>query len=684
MLNNDYLKKILEALVAQGSEDGVNYYDTNEKSTTSSFHLSNETPYLVLFKKMPNLEGQGGEEISLKGYEPLPLTNQSIEGKHFFESAPELNENDEILITNTSPIQMHSIDETEENEQEILGFGIVDSNMANKILIAWGRLQDDQGHLVKSAEEASPAEGTAPKLTGGGVPIFDPGTLTLAFSNSEGGLEEELQKNLLKMIVNYHDGTNPTQRITFNSYYPKVALFTDLEEKEEPDITGYTRKNLYGFTPTVAPDEEYNGLQFKESAFIEGTTGSVERPGEAYAKIKNTNEIQMSAITGDTDGLPPIKVYGFGIFAQDDPNDSSSTRLVAWGPLVDENDKAVDFNSAPTLSKGSVPIFYKEKFKMQLGGENTETYIALDKMELDLYKLLREEPADWSEKYQDYYTRENIKFSPNTDLIWDEEKEYYKKVNEPIYELIVEEPADFSTTPYLYYKELEENKFVPATQRDQWASGTYYKKTSNNTGDITAEDPNDLYYLGVDFKPGEYTGQPTFISSNLTAFSVDDATGAIDYKQENGQKGTFTAILNQKETKIGTLEYTYRNPKIADVQFTIQGEEIQGNDITFRKVSGKQNKIISISFIDANKNFTNAEQNSLVIKTATIENKSYNVSELTPTVSDDAKTIDLFINNLTSPSSGIMGTLVINYTCNAFKNLPYLPPKKYTIRYADQ
>lgn len=130
--------------------------------------------------------------------------------------------------------------------------------------------------------------------------------------------------------------------------------------------TGYGRKTLWGDAPTSGE------AQFSKRSYYNGQ----------YKKciIQNTDEIQMPNLSLELPNENKYYVVGFGIYAAGGDEDipSSQKRLVAWGPLVDANgDRVVasqdsNVNTAPILTRGSVPIFYKQNFKLLLGGDSSD------------------------------------------------------------------------------------------------------------------------------------------------------------------------------------------------------------------------------------------------------------------------------------------------------------------------
>jgi len=120
---------------------------------------------------------------------------------------------------------MHSIDENETNVAQIMGFGIYaleetpeseegkSSIDENSRLVAWGPLVDDNGDPVTADTEegGQTIVGTAPKITGGSVPIFYEtdfillfGGATVTISNNEiclGALCADICTGVLNTVV---------------------------------------------------------------------------------------------------------------------------------------------------------------------------------------------------------------------------------------------------------------------------------------------------------------------------------------------------------------------------------------------------------------------------------------------------------------------------------------------------
>ncbi len=368
--------KILNGLVTQGSSNGLS------GNTNNSFHCYNAE--LALFTTVPGVGGDGGVEVNLDGYARIALTGKSIGGQSKFGvSAAWDSTAGKYRISNTGPIQMHAIDKDEEDTAEVLGFGIYAatsaSNSATKRLLAWGPLVDDNGDPVVASdpEAVPPVVGTAPVLVGGGVPVFYTGDFELLFGGENGGMASAECISLLNTLVQMGStgATTGVTEFTLNSYSPELALFTtvpdaqgnngvevptEIEVGGETVETGYTRKALWGYTPTTGV------LQFAEPAGFSGT--------DLKVTVANTEEVQMSAISATLGQGTSYQVLGFGIYAASTGSSGAEKRLVAWGPLVDDNGDPVTASTAPVLSAGSVPIFYAGDFKLLLGGEGG-TYV---------------------------------------------------------------------------------------------------------------------------------------------------------------------------------------------------------------------------------------------------------------------------------------------------------------------
>ena len=359
---------VLNGLVAQGSTTGM--------SGNASVSFSCFGTELALFTAIPNVVGNGGVEVSLSGYSRVPLTGFSISGALKFGAPASWDSTDmSYKISNTAPIQMHAIDEDEQQTEEVLGFGIYakeGSSASQGRLIAWGPLVDANGDPVVAGD-------TAPVLTSGDVPVFYAGDFSLAFSSVNGGLDGTICIGLLNTLVQ-QGSTSPLNGVTqfiLNNLRPQLALFTALPDAEGVGAvevpteieagnvtveTGYTRKALWGPTPTSG------AMQFNSPAGFSGT--------DLKVKVENTDEVQLSAI------LPEITasftVIGFGIY-------TGAGTLIAWGPLVDANGNPVVAGAtAPVLTGGSVPIFYAGNFKLLLGGDATGAlYVPVSSVTLD-------------------------------------------------------------------------------------------------------------------------------------------------------------------------------------------------------------------------------------------------------------------------------------------------------------
>ena len=83
------------------------------------------------------------------------------------------------------------------------------------------------------------------------------------------------------------------------------------------------------------------------------------------------------------------------------------------------------------------------------------------------YELTTSQPADWSTNYEDYYT---LSISANTNPVWDNTIDYYKKVGND-YILIEKQPVCWDNLYNTFYIVLP-TKNTTST----WSSNTYYKE----------------------------------------------------------------------------------------------------------------------------------------------------------------------------------------------------------------
>lgn len=158
MLNNTDIKKYLNALVNQGSENGV--------TTNVIFSVDTTLAQLALFTKMPDHEMQGAVEVTLPGYARKPLYGLGISGKMQFSNPAAWSEEDGMYaISNTDEIQMHAINEDAEGQEEVVGFGIYCGSGSQKVLKAAGKLMDWDEGQNKWVEKSV-------TLKAGSVPIF--------------------------------------------------------------------------------------------------------------------------------------------------------------------------------------------------------------------------------------------------------------------------------------------------------------------------------------------------------------------------------------------------------------------------------------------------------------------------------------------------------------------------------